>query len=162
MTLTKIEVSVYSDSLHSSEWWVFIALLCNHCAARAGSATPPQLSHFFHHNMPDTFFSSLCIWHPPRLEYFFLCVCGLIEWLWSGRSVSQWKFKPPADLCKLHLVRGCYKLDSLFSLWCQWNRGCHEVRGLGNVSYQGWDSPLSWYRAHGTNGGEWETRSLRR
>lgn len=45
----------------------------------------------------------------PSVEYFFL-VCGLIEWLWSGRSPSQCKFKLPADLCKLHLAWACYKL----------------------------------------------------
>lgn len=35
---------------------------------------------------------------------------GLIERLWSKRSPAHWKFKLPADLCKLHLVQGHYKL----------------------------------------------------
>ncbi len=90
-----------------------------------------------------------------------LLLCGLIEWLWSGRSPSQWKFKLPADLCKLHLAWGCYKLGSLFSLWCQQNGGCQEVRGLGNVSYQGWGSPLSWACVHGTDREEWGTCTFR-
>lgn len=67
---------------------------------------------------------------------------------------SQWKFKLPADLCKLHLAWACYKLGSLFSLWCQQNGGCQEVQGLGNVSHQGWSSPLSRSCAHGTDGEE--------
>lgn len=89
-----------------------------------------------------------------------LLLCGLIEWLWSGRSPSQWKFKLPADLCKLHLAWGCYKLGSLFSLWCQQNGGCQEVQGLGNVSYQGWGRPLSCPCAHGTDREEWGTSML--
>lgn len=38
-----------------------------------------------------------------------MCLCGLIKWLWS-RSWSQCELKLPEDLCKLHSVRGCYKL----------------------------------------------------
>ncbi len=89
-----------------------------------------------------------------------LFLWGLIEWLWSGRSPSQWKFKLSADLCKLHLAWGCYKLGSLFSLWCQQNGGCQEVQVLGNVSYQGWGSPLSWFCAHSTDREEWGTWTL--
>lgn len=77
----------------------------------------------------------------PSEEYFFWC---LIEWLWSVRSPSQWKVKQPADLCKLHLAWVCYKLGSLFSLWCQQNGGCQAVQGLGSLSYQGWGRPLYW------------------
>lgn len=98
-------------------------------------------------NMPSTFFAILCIQHLWNTFFFVWC-----DWMIrSGRSPPQWKFKPPADLCKLHLAWGCYKLGSLFSLWCQQNRGCQEVQGLGNVSRQGRGSPLSWFCAHGTD-----------
>lgn len=93
--------------------------------------------------MPNTS-SILCIRH--LQENTFL----RFDWMIMAREVSlTMKFKPPADLCKLHLAWGCYKLGLLFSLWCQLNGGCQEVRGLGNVSYQGWGSPLSWACAHG-------------
>lgn len=73
-------------------------------------------------------------------------LCFFLEWfdwkIWWVRSPSQRKFKLPADLSELHLAWVCYKLGSLFSLWCQQNGGCHEVEGLGKVSCKDWGNPL--------------------
>lgn len=112
--------------------------------------TPSVLSCFYHRQ--HTLFFSMHM--PPSAEY---VSCALIEWLWSARSPAQWKFKLLGDLCKLHLVQGCYKLGSLFSLWCQQNGSCQELWSLGNVSYQGWGSQLSWSCAQGTDKEKWET-----